>query len=155
MTQRRLMDPFRCDRGPATRPVACAIGREVRRVAGPSRYESKKQHRTRPKELHLHDPDYHACHSGTASPTPDDRRIRRVQGAGFPRPKFLDDFDDDANPNLNAATVNTLANGEWVRRGDSLLPHRAAPARATCSSGSALPPREKATASKTHSLHDW
>ena len=51
-----------------------------------------------------------------------DRRstIRRVQSAGFPRPKFLDDIDYDANGHLNAATINTLAQGDWVRRGDPL-----------------------------------
>jgi DNA replication protein DnaC len=51
-----------------------------------------------------------------------DRRstIRRVASAGFPRSKFLDDIDYDANPNLTAATINTLATGDWVRRGDPL-----------------------------------
>jgi DNA replication protein DnaC len=51
-----------------------------------------------------------------------DRRstIRRVASAGFPRPKFLDDIDYDANGHLNAATINTLAQGDWVRRGDPL-----------------------------------
>ncbi|MGV4385743.1 ATP-binding protein, partial [Pandoraea pneumonica] len=51
-----------------------------------------------------------------------DRRstIRRVQSAGFPRPKFLDDFDYDQNPNVTSATINTLAGGDWVRRGDPL-----------------------------------
>lgn len=51
-----------------------------------------------------------------------DRRstIRRVASAGFPRPKFLDDIDYDANPHLTAATINTLAQGDWVRRGDPL-----------------------------------
>ena len=51
-----------------------------------------------------------------------DRRstIRRVATAGFPRPKFLDDIDYDANPHLTAATINTLAQGDWVRRGDPL-----------------------------------
>lgn len=51
-----------------------------------------------------------------------DRRstIRRVNGAGFPRQKWLGDFDFDANPNVSAATVHTLAQGDWIRRGDPL-----------------------------------
>ena len=51
-----------------------------------------------------------------------DRRstVRRVAGAGFPRQKWLGDFDYDANPNINAATIHTLATGDWVRRGDPL-----------------------------------
>ncbi|MCD5348404.1 IS21-like element helper ATPase IstB [Agromyces sp. S2-1-8] len=51
-----------------------------------------------------------------------DRRstIRRVNGAGFPRQKWLGDFDFDANPNINPATIHTLATGDWVRRGDPL-----------------------------------
>src|SRR5690242_14973464 len=40
-----------------------------------------------------------------------DRRssVRRVKAAGFPRDKWLGDFDFDANPNINPATINTLA----------------------------------------------
>lgn len=51
-----------------------------------------------------------------------DRRstIRRVNGAGFPRQKWLGDFDYDANPNINPATIHTLAEGDWIRRGDPL-----------------------------------
>ena len=51
-----------------------------------------------------------------------DRRstVRRVAGAGFPRQKWLGDFDYDANPNINPATIHTLATGDWVRRGDPL-----------------------------------
>ncbi|GGL07877.1 DNA replication protein DnaC [Curtobacterium luteum] len=51
-----------------------------------------------------------------------DRRstIRRVNGAGFPRQKWLGDFDFDANPNVSAATIHTLAQGDWIRRGDPL-----------------------------------
>jgi DNA replication protein DnaC len=51
-----------------------------------------------------------------------DRRstIRRVASAGFPRSKFLDDIDYDANPHLTSAKINTLAQGDWVRRGDPL-----------------------------------
>ena len=51
-----------------------------------------------------------------------DRRstIRRVNGAGFPRQKWLGDFDFDANPNINPATINQLATGDWVRKGQPL-----------------------------------
>jgi DNA replication protein DnaC len=51
-----------------------------------------------------------------------DRRstLRRVAAAGFPRQKWLGDFDFDANPNINAATVHTVAQGDWIRRGDPL-----------------------------------
>ena len=51
-----------------------------------------------------------------------DRRssVRRVKAAGFPRDKWLGDFDFDANPNVNPATIHTLANGDWIRRGEPL-----------------------------------
>ena len=51
-----------------------------------------------------------------------DRRssVRRVKAAGFPRDKWLGDFDFDANPNVSPATVHTLATGDWVRRGQPL-----------------------------------
>lgn len=51
-----------------------------------------------------------------------DRRstIRRVTGAGFPRQKWLGDFDYEQNPNVNPATIHTLATGDWIRRGDPL-----------------------------------
>lgn len=51
-----------------------------------------------------------------------DRRstARRVKIAGFPREKYLEDFDHDANPNINPALLNTLATGDWIRRGEPL-----------------------------------
>ena len=51
-----------------------------------------------------------------------DRRssIRRVKAANFPRDKWLGDFDFDANPNINPATINTLATGDWIRKGQPL-----------------------------------
>jgi DNA replication protein DnaC len=51
-----------------------------------------------------------------------DRRstARRVKIAGFPREKYLEDFDYDANPNINPALVHTLASGDWIRRGEPL-----------------------------------
>ena len=51
-----------------------------------------------------------------------DRRssIRRVKAANFPRDKWLGDFDFDANPNINAATIHTLATGDWIRKGSPL-----------------------------------
>ena len=51
-----------------------------------------------------------------------DRRssIRRVSAAGFPRSKWLGDFDFDANPNINPATIHQLATGDWIRKGEPL-----------------------------------
>ena len=45
------------------------------------------------------------------------RSARRVKAAGFPREKWLGDFDYDANPNVNPATIHALASGAWVRGG--------------------------------------
>ena len=51
-----------------------------------------------------------------------DRRstLRRIKSAGFPREKWLANFDFTANPNINPATINELATGDWIRRGDPL-----------------------------------
>ncbi|GFG50334.1 hypothetical protein MAGR_17750 [Mycolicibacterium agri] len=51
-----------------------------------------------------------------------DRRstIRRVKAAGFPRQKWLGDFDFDANPNINPATIHQLATGDWISKGQPL-----------------------------------
>ena len=43
--------------------------------------------------------------------------IRRVKAANFPQDKWLGDFDFDADPNINPATIHTLATGDWVRKG--------------------------------------
>jgi DNA replication protein DnaC len=48
------------------------------------------------------------------------RSVRRVKAAGFPREKWLEDFDFDANPNVNPATIHHLAGGDWIRKGDPL-----------------------------------
>jgi DNA replication protein DnaC len=48
------------------------------------------------------------------------RSERRIKAAGFPREKSLRAFDYDANPNIDAATINTLATCEWVRKGHPL-----------------------------------
>ncbi|MGH3716132.1 MAG: IS21-like element helper ATPase IstB [Micromonosporaceae bacterium] len=48
------------------------------------------------------------------------RSERRIKAAGFPRPKWLADFDFDANPNINPATINTLAHCGWIRDGEPL-----------------------------------
>lgn len=45
---------------------------------------------------------------------------RRIKAAGFPRQKLIKDFDFDANPNIEAAVINTLATCEWVRKGHPL-----------------------------------
>ncbi len=46
------------------------------------------------------------------------RSARRVKGAGFPREKWLGDFDFAANP--NPATIHGLATAAWVRSGQPL-----------------------------------
>ncbi|SDS42176.1 DNA replication protein DnaC [Actinoplanes derwentensis] len=48
------------------------------------------------------------------------RSQRRLQAAGFPRQKWLSDFDYTANPNINPGLVNNLANCDWVRSGQPL-----------------------------------
>ena len=48
------------------------------------------------------------------------RSERRIKAAGFPRQKWIKDFDFDANPNINPATVHTLATCEWVAKGQPL-----------------------------------
>ncbi|MFH8993155.1 IS21-like element helper ATPase IstB [Streptomyces sp. NPDC017940] len=48
------------------------------------------------------------------------RSERRIKAAAFPREKSLRAFDFDANPNVDPATVNTLATCEWVRKSEPL-----------------------------------
>jgi DNA replication protein DnaC len=48
------------------------------------------------------------------------RSVRRVKAAGFPREKWLSDFDYDANPNVSPAMINTLASCNWIRAGEPL-----------------------------------
>jgi DNA replication protein DnaC len=48
------------------------------------------------------------------------RTTRRLREAGFPRPKSLADFDYQANPNINPATIHTLASCDWIRAGQPL-----------------------------------
>ena len=48
------------------------------------------------------------------------RTFRRIKEAGFPRPKSLADFDYDANPNINPATIHTLSSCGWIRAGQPL-----------------------------------
>lgn len=48
------------------------------------------------------------------------RSERRIKAAAFPRPKSLREFDFDANPNIDPATIHTLANCEWVNKGQPL-----------------------------------
>lgn len=38
----------------------------------------------------------------------------------IPRDKWFGDFDFDANPHINPATIHILATGDWVRRGQPL-----------------------------------
>jgi DNA replication protein DnaC len=44
------------------------------------------------------------------------RSERRIKAAGFPRDKSLRTFDFDANPNIDAATIHTLASCEWIKK---------------------------------------
>ncbi len=70
------------------------------------------------------------------------RSARRVKAAGFPREKWLGDFDFDANPNVNAATIHTLSSCAWVRSGHPLcLIGTRVPASRICSSG--WPPQRR------------
>jgi DNA replication protein DnaC len=48
------------------------------------------------------------------------RSVRRVKAAGFPREKWLADFDFEANPDINPAIIHTLARGDWIRKGEPL-----------------------------------
>ncbi|MGA5305912.1 IS21-like element helper ATPase IstB [Nucisporomicrobium flavum] len=48
------------------------------------------------------------------------RSERRIKAAGFPRQKWLSDFDFDANPNISSAMINTLATCGWIRNGEPL-----------------------------------
>jgi DNA replication protein DnaC len=45
------------------------------------------------------------------------RSERRIKAAQFPREKSLPAFDFDANPNIDAAVIHTLATCEWVNKG--------------------------------------
>jgi DNA replication protein DnaC len=47
-------------------------------------------------------------------------RARRVRDANFPRDKRLDQFDFQANPNTNPATIAALAKADWVGAGEPL-----------------------------------
>ncbi|MFE9427720.1 IS21-like element helper ATPase IstB [Kitasatospora sp. NPDC006697] len=44
------------------------------------------------------------------------RSERRIKAAGFPRDKSLRKFDFDANPNIDPATIHTLAACEWIKK---------------------------------------
>lgn len=46
------------------------------------------------------------------------RSGRRIRAAGFPRQKWLCDFDFAANPNVVRAVINNLATWEWVMKGE-------------------------------------
>ncbi|MYS84081.1 IS21-like element helper ATPase IstB [Embleya scabrispora] len=48
------------------------------------------------------------------------RSERRIRAAGFPRQKWLTDFEYSANPNIRPALVNNLATCEWIRKGELL-----------------------------------
>jgi DNA replication protein DnaC len=49
------------------------------------------------------------------------RKLRLVREAGFPRPKRIEDFSHDANPNVPAEQVAELCNPAWVKAGQPLV----------------------------------
>jgi DNA replication protein DnaC len=49
------------------------------------------------------------------------RKQRMVRAAKFPRPKRLEDFDFDANPNVTPEVVGSLGSPTWVRQGRPLV----------------------------------
>lgn len=49
------------------------------------------------------------------------RRQRRINEASFPRTKRLADFDLDAAPSINPATIATLATGAYLEAGDPIV----------------------------------
>ncbi len=64
------------------------------------------------------------CACRRSAPECDDRdrrrSARRLAAAGFPREKWLADFDYQANPNVQPAVIAALATCEWVRKGEPL-----------------------------------
>ncbi|MET8030982.1 IS21-like element helper ATPase IstB [Streptomyces avermitilis] len=45
------------------------------------------------------------------------RSERRIKAAGFPREKSIRQFNFDANPVIDPATIHTLAKCDWVKKG--------------------------------------
>jgi DNA replication protein DnaC len=78
------------------------------------------------------------------------RRTRRINDAKFPRLKRLSDFNVDAVPSIEPATLAQLLPGTiWTPANRSCCSATAGQARATCSSVSASQPASKAAASAT------
>ncbi|MYZ37134.1 MULTISPECIES: ATP-binding protein [unclassified Streptomyces] len=48
------------------------------------------------------------------------KKLRLVREANFPRPKRLEDFDFDANPNITPEQVSALGDPSWVTSGQPL-----------------------------------
>ncbi len=48
------------------------------------------------------------------------RSERRIKAASFPRDESLREFDFGANPNIDPATIHTLAACDWVKKGTPL-----------------------------------
>ncbi len=46
--------------------------------------------------------------------------MRVSRTAGFPREKSLRSFDFDADPNIDPATIHTLASCEWIKKSQPL-----------------------------------
>ena len=49
------------------------------------------------------------------------RKLRLVRDACFPRPKRIEDFDHNANPNVPAEQVAELCSPAWVKAGQPLV----------------------------------
>jgi DNA replication protein DnaC len=78
------------------------------------------------------------------------RRTRRIAEAKFPRLKRLSEFNLDAVPSIQPATIAALATGAYMALASpSCCSATPAPASPTCSSPSAWPPANKAAASAT------
>lgn len=70
------------------------------------------------------------------------RRQRRITEARFPRTKRLADFDLDAAPTVNPATIATLAAGSYIDAGDPVvLLGDSGTGKSHCESGSTGPAR--------------
>ena len=66
------------------------------------------------------------------------RSARRISAAGFPREKWLQDFDYAANPHIQPAVIAQLATSAWVAKGEPL-----------CLIG------DSGTGKSHHDRHDW
>ena len=113
--------PLRRRRGMTDQAATAAIDQACRRLRLPTIRALVEEATTIAQKEQL---TYHGFLAELLLAECDDRdrrsSTRRVKAAGFPRDKWLGDFDFDANPTINPATINTLATADWVRRGQPL-----------------------------------